>query len=111
MAFKQIVALVRTSSLELVKERLGLEGVKAATVSPVEGIGLHSVLSAASYFGALVSHSRLDIYADESTVARIVDAILEAGHTGEPGDGLVAVLPVEQAYQIRTRQPLTADSL
>jgi nitrogen regulatory protein PII len=32
----------------------------------------------------------------------VVDAIAEAAHTGEKGDGKVFVLPVESATQIRT---------
>ncbi|PSP53184.1 ammonium transporter, partial [Halobacteriales archaeon QH_7_68_42] len=32
----------------------------------------------------------------------VVDAIAEAAHTGEPGDGKVFVTPVEHAVQIRT---------
>jgi nitrogen regulatory protein P-II 1 len=32
----------------------------------------------------------------------VVDAIAEAAHTGEKGDGKVFVLPVESALQIRT---------
>ncbi|MEF8778755.1 MAG: P-II family nitrogen regulator, partial [Natronomonas sp.] len=32
----------------------------------------------------------------------VAEAISDAGKTGEPGDGKVFVLPVEDAYQIRT---------
>jgi nitrogen regulatory protein PII len=32
----------------------------------------------------------------------VVDAIADAAHTGEKGDGKVFVLPVESARQIRT---------
>ena len=32
----------------------------------------------------------------------VAAAIQETGKTGEPGDGKVFILPVEDAYQIRT---------
>ena len=34
----------------------------------------------------------------------VVEIILEAGRTGNIGDGMIFVLPVEQIYRIRTRQ-------
>ena len=32
----------------------------------------------------------------------VVDAIEEAAHTGEPGDGKIFTMPVDDAVQIRT---------
>ena len=34
--------------------------------------------------------------------ADVVEAIAEAANTGEPGDGKIFVLPIEDALQIRT---------
>jgi hypothetical protein len=36
------------------------------------------------------------------TTSEVVEAISEAAGTGEPGDGKVFVMPVEDALQIRT---------
>ena len=33
----------------------------------------------------------------------IVKTIMEASHVGLEGDGIIAVLPVEKLYRIRTR--------
>jgi len=38
----------------------------------------------------------------DSSVEDAIRAIVEAARTGEIGDGRVFVLPVEQAYRIRT---------
>ncbi|MDE3154514.1 MAG: P-II family nitrogen regulator [Acidobacteriota bacterium] len=111
MTLRQIVAVVRTSLLDQVLEHLRAIGVHSATVDPVDGMTTHPVRDAASYFGTLVSHSRLVLYADAPRVDQIVEVILASGSTGEHGDGLVAVLPVEQAYDIRTRQPFTPEHL
>jgi nitrogen regulatory protein P-II 1 len=38
----------------------------------------------------------------EEVVAPAVEAIMNAARTGEEGDGRVFVIPVSQAYRIRT---------
>ena len=38
-------------------------------------------------------------YAD---IDRAVDVILELAHTGEPGDGKIFIIPVEDAVRVRT---------
>ena len=39
----------------------------------------------------------------------ITTAIMDGAHTGEPGDGIVAVVPIEKFYLIRTRSEATLD--
>jgi nitrogen regulatory protein P-II 1 len=39
---------------------------------------------------------------DDSDVDRAVDCILELAHTGEPGDGKIFILPVEESIRVRT---------
>lgn len=41
-------------------------------------------------------------------VERTVEAIMEAGRTGDVGDGEIFVLPVEKIYRIRTGEVDTA---
>ena len=50
----------------------------------------------------------LDIGVSQAFVERTVEAILEAAHTGEVGDGKIFVLPVERIYRIRTAEEDTA---
>ena len=44
----------------------------------------------------------LDIGVTEPFVEPTVQAILEAGQTGDVGDGKIFVFPVEKVYRIRT---------
>jgi nitrogen regulatory protein P-II 1 len=44
----------------------------------------------------------MEIGVSDSFVEPTVNAILQAAHTGEVGDGKVFVLPVERVYRIRT---------
>lgn len=43
---------------------------------------------------------------NENEVPRIVDIVTEGTHTGMPGDGIVYVEPVIEAYRIRDRRML-----
>ncbi|MBI2006468.1 MAG: P-II family nitrogen regulator, partial [Nitrosopumilales archaeon] len=41
---------------------------------------------------------------DDSKVDSVVNAILDAAHTGSKGDGKIFVVPVEESYDIGTKQ-------
>ena len=49
-----------------------------------------------------IPKTRIDILLDDELVQVAVDAIESAAHTGEIGDGKVAILPVEDVLRIRT---------
>jgi nitrogen regulatory protein P-II 1 len=42
-------------------------------------------------------------------VETITAALMDAAHTGVPGDGIVAILPVEKFFLIRTRSEATRE--
>ena len=100
MEFKKVVAIVRNSVLEKVEERLNQLGVKGISVSRVKGHGEY-----ANFFKAdwMVTNAKIEIFTEKSKVDEIVTAILDSAHVGSPGDGVVAVLPVEKLYRIRTK--------
>lgn len=50
-----------------------------------------------------MTHARIEMFIEESRVKSIVDTIMECAHTGHAGDGIIAVLPVEQVYKIRRK--------
>ncbi len=45
---------------------------------------------------------KLEIVVDDNDVVRAVDVILELAHTGEPGDGKIFIIPVDDAVRVRT---------
>lgn len=100
MELKRIVAIIRGSVLEKVENRLQQLGIKGITVSQVRGYGEYANLCKTDW---LVSNARIEIFTQQFQVDAVVTAILEAAHAGVPGDGLVAVMPVEKLYRIRTR--------
>lgn len=98
MEYRKITAIIRNSLLEKVEDRLRLVGVKGISVSRVKGFGDY-----ANFFrnDLLTSHSRIEIFASAEEVKKIADTIMDYAHTGHPGDGLIAVLPVENILRIK----------
>jgi len=100
MELRKIVAIIRRSALEKVEERLKSLGVKGVSVSRVKGFGEYANFYTADW---MVTNAKIEIFTEQSAVDGIVAAILETAHAGLSGDGIVAVLPVEKLYRIRTQ--------
>lgn len=103
---KLVVAIVRPEKLSAVLEALFRAEVRGLTISQVQGHGGETE-RVETYRGATVKMElsekvRLEIGVSDHFVEPTVAAILEAGRTGEVGDGKVFVLPVEKVYRIRT---------
>ena len=103
---QMIVAYIRPDKLAAVKKSLSEAGAPSLTVSNVSGRGSQptkkSQWRGEEYSVDLHQKVKLECVVAEIPASDVVDAIAEAAHTGEPGDGKVFVLPVESAHQIRT---------
>lgn len=94
---KMIWAVVRWTHLKDVEKALFKIGERSFSVTKVKGLGEeHGYLEY-----DLVSHLKIEILAPEDRVLRIKGAIAKAAWTGQPGDGLIAVLPIEEIIKIR----------
>ena len=105
MDLKKVVAIVRTDMIEHVESRLIQLGVPGITIARVKGFGEYSNFFTHDWLSAYV---RIEIFTDPAQVQQIVDAILEAAHTGTPGDGIVSVLPVDSLYRVRDYRKLSS---
>ncbi|RLE03028.1 MAG: P-II family nitrogen regulator [Candidatus Aminicenantes bacterium] len=47
---------------------------------------------------------KIELVCSEAMAAQVKEIILNKAHTGYKGDGLIAILPVEEAVSIRTRE-------
>src|SRR5262245_2542123 len=103
MGSQYIIAVVRLSALETVEASLDRIGVRGFTVVKVKGRGEHPNSHGRDWLARnwLMDEARIEIAAEEAKVEAIVTAILDAAHTGNPGDGIVVVLPVERCFRIR----------
>jgi nitrogen regulatory protein PII len=50
-----------------------------------------------------VPNTMIDVLVADDAVADVVRVVMDKAHTGNRGDGRVFVIPVEEAYSIRTR--------
>jgi nitrogen regulatory protein P-II 1 len=106
MDVRIIVAIIRRDRLEQVEKKLQDIGVEDISVSKVKGYGEYHDFFARNW---MVEEVRVEIFTRKDEVETIATTIMEAAHTGLPGDGVVAVIPVEKLFLIRTRSEATPE--
>ena len=103
---KMVSAIVRPDRLNKVKTALVRIGAPSLTVTNVAGRGSQPAKTGQwrgeEYTVDLHQKVRIDIVVADIPANDVVDAIANAARTGEPGDGKIFVLPVEDALQVRT---------
>ncbi|MXR50296.1 hypothetical protein GRX03_01555 [Halovenus sp. WSH3] len=105
-AIEMVVAYVRPDKLGDVKQGLAEAGAPSLTVTNVSGRGSQPAKKGQwrgeEYTVDLHQKVKIECVVADVPTEDVVEAISEAAHTGEPGDGKVFVMPVEDALQIRT---------
>jgi len=103
---KMVLAFIRPDKLSDVKRALAEVGAPSLTVTDVSGRGSQppqtSQYRGEEYTVDLYDKLKVECVVADIPAGDVVDAIADAAHTGEAGDGKVFVLPVESALQIRT---------
>lgn len=103
---KLIMAIVRPSKVEEVKDALGKLNISGMTITEVRGHGRQkghtAVYRGQEYSVSLLPKIKVEVVLPDDLVDDAIKTIIEATRTGEIGDGRVFVLPVEQGYNIRT---------
>jgi len=127
---KMVMAYVREEAFEPIRSELLELGFPCVTVCAAQGsgrqegvawAGAHAIASSSGGSGALHaveslpggelpaqfrsylhSNVKIECAVADGDAPMIVDTILRHARTGSIGDGKVFVLPVEQAYRIRT---------
>lgn len=103
-----VVAIIRSSALRAAETRLQEIGVRGFTVIAVRGRG-EVVRSGHNFLApdSLEDEAKIEIYIPRERAKQVVDAVVDAAHSGSEGDGIVAILPVESVISIRTRAEAT----
>jgi len=104
MDIKLIIAFIRRDKMEEVERRLQDIGVERINVSRVKGYGEYHDFFTRDW---MVEEVRVEVFTRKDEAQAIASAIMDAAHTGLPGDGVVAVVPTERFYLIRTRAEAT----
>jgi nitrogen regulatory protein P-II 1 len=100
MTMRKVTAIFRQSMLENVEKALQEHGIHGFSISSVRGCGEYTNFYTKDL---TTSHSRIEIFVKMDKAQDIAETIMHAAHIGQPGDGIVAILPVEKLYHIRTK--------
>ena len=105
---KKIEAIIQPFKFDDVKEALTQAGVEGMTITEVKGFGRQKghkeIYRGSEYTVDVLPKVKIEIVAGDDKVEAIVKTIMETAKTGKIGDGKVFVLPVSEAYRIRTEE-------
>lgn len=100
MNYRKVTAVIRCDVVEKVEKALRDIGVAGMCLSQVEGYGEYKDFYARDM---MCRHTRVEVFCRAKEAEGIAGVIMDAAHVGLAGDGIVAVLPTEHLYHIRTK--------
>jgi len=96
---KKIECIIRSERLKDVTAALKNIGIGGMMVSDVRGFGVQTARPESFLF---VHKTKIEIYALDTQVKKIISTILMHCSTGKIGDGKVAVMPLDDCVRVRT---------
>ena len=103
---KMVIAYVRHEAFEPIRTELLALGFPSLSISEVKGSGRQKGITERYRGAELTNYLRpkvkLECVVASRDVQTIVDTVLKHARSGAIGDGKVFVMPVEEAYRIRT---------
>ena len=103
---KMVVAYIRHESFEPIRTELLELGFPSLSITEVKGSGRQKGITEQYRGTSLTNYLRpkvkIECVVADADVRLVVDTVLKHARTGAVGDGKVFVLPVEEAYRIRT---------
>lgn len=103
---KKIEAIIRKTKFEEVKEALYEADIEWFSYMEVRGVGKtrqERIYRGVVYDTSYIERILLTIVVRTINAEKAVNAIMNAAHTGEIGDGRIFVSEVLDSYRIRTR--------
>jgi len=105
---KKIEAIIQPFKFEDVKSALTQAGVEGMTIIEVKGFGRQKghkeIYRGSEYTVDVLPKVKFEIVVADDKAELVVKTIIETAKTGKIGDGKVFVLPVDEAYRIRTEE-------
>jgi len=103
---KLVAAYIRHEAFEPIRTDLLELGFPSISIMEAKGSGRQKGITE-KYRGTSVTNYlrpkvKLECVVADSDVPTIVDTILKHARSGEVGDGKVFIMPVEEAYRVRT---------
>ena len=104
--YKTIEAIIREETFQDVKRALHDIGIVGMNVSEVRGHGREGGIELAGRRGTyqvdMLPRLQLNIVLSDHNVEKTVEAIRRTASTGNQGDGVIFIYPVEDVVRIRT---------
>jgi nitrogen regulatory protein PII len=102
----RIEAIIRPGKLDAVKVALDEIGVHGMSVVEIKGAGKQKGYTqhyrGSEYVVNLLPKVQIIVVVKDDEKDTVVNAIVEAAHTGDIGDGKIFVTPVLEAIRVRT---------
>tara|TARA_R110001592_G_scaffold46967_4_gene149270 strand:+ start:1644 stop:1982 length:339 start_codon:yes stop_codon:yes gene_type:complete len=111
---KEIKAFVNQNRIHEIIEALTDNGFKSMTLSQAEGTGAFKAKGARPSLDFHVTDSpvvKIELVCQNEEAQAAIDIILAHGRTEEPGDGIIYLSNIEDAFQIKTGESLKSHSL
>jgi len=103
---KMVVAMLRPEKLGDVKQAIAEVGAPSITVTNVSGRGSQPAKKGQwrgeEYTVDLHQKVKIECVVADVPAEDVAEAIRESANTGEPGDGKIFIMPVDDAIQVRT---------
>ena len=103
---KKIEAIIREEALDAVKDALHAIEIVGMNVVEVRGHGRQGGIDLSwrgtAYRMDLIPKIQLNIILSDHNVEKTIDLIVGAARTGQPGDGLIFIYPIDGVVRIRT---------
>jgi nitrogen regulatory protein P-II 1 len=103
---KKVEAIIREEKLHEVMQALEEKGFIALTVTSVNGRGQQKGLllewRVGEYRVDLLPKTKIEVVVRDEEAQTVIDTVCASAKTGEIGDGMIFITPVEQIRRIRT---------
>jgi len=105
---KKIEAIIREDKANDVKDALAKVGIVGLNMFEIRGHGRQGGIQllgrAGSYQVDMLTKIQINIVLSDRNLDETIETIVNAAYTGEPGDGLLFVYPVDEVIRVRTRE-------
>lgn len=106
---KEIKAFIKPNRINRVIDALTDNGFKSMTLSQAEGTGAFKAKGARPSLDFHVTDSpvvKLELVCQNEEAQAAIEIIVANGKTEEPGDGIIYIANIEDAFQIKTCKSL-----
>jgi len=103
---KKIEAIIREDKINDVKDALRNLGIVGMNTFEIRGHGRQGGIELSGRSGTfqvdMLPKIQVNIVLSEDNVDEVIKTILDSARTGEAGDGLIFIYPVDEVVRIRT---------